>query len=104
MELIKTGRDEHMYNPEPIDTSDVVLPEDLVALTEKIAENVHNVWASGRIAEGWSYGDIKDVENKKTPLLVPYANLPESEKNYDRNTAMETLKMIVKVGYKLSKV
>jgi len=104
MEPIKAGRNEHMYNPEPIDTSDVVLPEDLVALTEKIAENVHNVWAVGRIAEGWSYGDIKDIENKKTPLLVPYANLPESEKNYDRNTAMETLKMIVKAGYKLSKV
>lgn len=92
-----------MYKPEPIDTSDVILPEDLAALTETMAENVHNVWAAGRIAEGWSYGDVKDVENKKTPLLIPYAELPESEKDYDRNTATETLKMIMKAGYKIRK-
>lgn len=92
-----------MYKPEPIDTSDVILPEDLAALTETMAENVHNVWASGRIAEGWTYGDVKDAENKKTPLLIPYAELPESEKDYDRNTATETLKMIMKAGYKIRK-
>ena len=90
-----------MYNPIPIDTGDVFLPEELLALTEKIAENVHNVWAAGRIAEGWVYGDKKDVERKTTPLLIPYSELPESEKEYDRNTALETLKLIVKLGYEI---
>lgn len=92
-----------MYNPVPIDTSDIVLPEELVALTEKIAENVHDVWAKGRISEGWTYGIKKDVETKTTPLLVPYEKLPEREKDYDRNTAFETLKLITKLGYDISK-
>ena len=92
-----------MYNPKPIDTSDVTLPEELLALTEEIAENVHDVWAVGRIADGWTYGETKDAAKKKTPLLVPYCELPESEKYYDRNTVLETLKLIVKLGYRLSR-
>lgn len=88
-----------MYEPKPIDTGDVTLPEDLLALTEKISENVHDVWAAGRLSEGWIYGTEKDAEKKTTPLLVPYSELPESEKEYDRNTALETLKLIVKLGY-----
>ena len=92
-----------MYDPKPIDTSDVILPAELVALTEKIAENVHDVWAVGRISEGWTYGVKKDTEQKKTPALVPYSELPESENDYDRNTAIETLKLIVKLGYTLER-
>ena len=92
-----------MYNPKPIDTSDVTLPEELFTLTEKIAENVHDVWAAGRIAEGWVYGEQKDAERKTTPLLIPYDELPEREKDYDRNTAFETLKLIVKMGYRIEK-
>lgn len=92
-----------MYTPKPIDTSDVSLPEELVALTEKIAENVHDVWSAGRMAEGWIYGEKKDAEKKTTPLLIPYSELPESEKAYDRNTAFETLRLIVKMGYRIEK-
>ena len=92
-----------MYNPKPVDTSDISLPEELLALTERIAENVHDVWAAGRIAEGWTYGEKKDAEKKTTPLLIPYDELSESEKDYDRNTAFETLKLIVKLGYTISK-
>lgn len=92
-----------MYLPKPIDTTDIVLSEDLLALTEKIAANVHDVWAAGRIAEGWTYGEEKNVELKTTPCLVPYDELPESEKDFDRNTAMETLRLIVKMGYKITK-
>ena len=83
-----------MYNPKPVDTTDVVLSDDLLELTEKIAENVHDVWAKGRIKEGWKYGPKKDIEKKETNQLVPYNELPESEKDYDRNTALETLKLI----------
>lgn len=91
------------YNPKPIDTADVTLPEELIALTEKIAENVHDVWAVGRIAQGWIYGSVRDDAKKETPCLVPYCELPESEKLYDRNTAIETIKLIIKMGYCITK-
>lgn len=90
-----------MYHPEPVDTSDITLPEELLELTEQIAENVHDVWAMGRIAEGWVYGERKDPQKKTTPLLVPFKALPESEKAYDRNTALETIKLIIRLGYRL---
>ena len=96
------GQDKSMYKPKPIDTRDIELPESLMALTERIAENVHDVWAVNKIKEGWTYGETKDLVNKTTPQLVPYSELPESEKEYDRNTAMETLRLIVKLGYKIS--
>ncbi len=92
-----------MYKPKPIDTSDIILPEELIVLTEKIAENVHDVWAAGRIAQGWTYGEKKEIERKTTPLLIPYMELPESEKEYDRNTALETIKLIIKMGYHIEK-
>lgn len=92
------------YNPMPINTEDVVIPEDLVALTEKIAENVHDVWAVGRLEQGWTYGPIRNEATKETPCLVPYTELSECEKEYDRNTAMETLKIIIKMGYRIEKV
>lgn len=90
-----------MYNPNPIDTSKIVLPSELLELTEKIAENVHDVWAQGRIREGWTYGPQRDDFKKETPCLVPYSELPDSEKEYDRNTAFETIKLIVSLGYEI---
>ena len=92
-----------MYQPAPIDTSSVILPQDILELTERIAQNVHDVWAQGRIAEGWVYGETKDPDKKTTPLLIPYDELPESEKDYDRNTAMESLKLILLLGYEIRK-
>ena len=92
-----------MYKPQPVDTSKVVLPEDLNALVEIIAKNVHEVWSKERIKEGWTYGPIRDDIKKTTPCLVPYEELPESEKEYDRKTAFETLKLVVKLGYKIEK-
>lgn len=90
-----------MYTPNPADTSKIVLPEELVLLTEKIAENIHDVWAQGRIKEGWTYGEKRDDVKKQTPCLVPYAELPESEKEYDRNAATETIKLILSLGYEI---
>ena len=92
-----------MYTPNPVDTSKIVLNEDLLALTEKIAENVHEVWANGRIADGWTYGVGRDDNARTTPCLVPYNELSEEEKSFDRNTAMETLKFITALGYKIEK-
>ncbi len=92
-----------MYTPHPINTDNVSLSDDLLELTEKIAENVHEVWALNRIKEGWTLGEKRDDKLKKTPCLVPYSELSETEKNYDRNTAMETLKLIISLGYNISK-
>ncbi|MBQ4559384.1 MAG: Ryanodine receptor Ryr [Tyzzerella sp.] len=92
-----------MYIPKPIDTTSIHLSNDLLELTEIIAENVHEVWAEGRIKEGWTYGTVRNDEKKETPCLVPYHELPEIEKEYDRNTAMETIKLITKLGYKIKK-
>ena len=92
-----------MYTPNPIDTTNIILPADLLDLTEKIAENVHEVWSKGRIAEGWTYGEKRDDSKKETPCLVPYSQLPESEKEYDRNTALETIKIILSMGYEIKK-
>ena len=90
-----------MYKPNPIDTSKVSLDQNLLELTEKIAENVHDIWALGRMNEGWTYGPKRDDEKKHHPCLVPYEELSDGEKEYDRNTALETLKMISALEYKI---
>ncbi len=92
-----------MYKPNPIDTSDVVLSDELLALTEKLAENVHEVWSENRIKEGWTFGEKRNDEKKETPCLVPYSELSEIEKDYDRNTAMQTLKLILSLGYEIKR-
>ena len=92
-----------MYEPKPIDTRAVRLPEDMEVLMERIAENVHEHWSIGRIREGWTYGPQRDDEKKTHPCLVPYDQLPDSEKEYDRTTAAETLKLILALGYTIEK-
>ena len=91
------------YSPKPIETSDVELSKDLLDLTEKLAGNTHEVWAKRRFEEGWKFGLVRDDDKKTNPCLVPYEELPESEKEYDRKTALETLKLIMKLGYKIYK-
>lgn len=91
------------YKPQPIDTSDVELPSELNELVEKLARNVHDVWAKSRIDEGWHYGEQRNDNEKLHPCLVDYDNLPETEKEYDRNTAIGTLKLISKLGFKISR-
>ncbi len=93
-----------MYNPKPINTDNVKLPDELLELTEKIAEQVHDVWSAGRISDGWTYGAERNDEKKTHPCLVPYDDLPDSEREYDRNTALATLKLIVALGYRIEKV
>ncbi|MBI1917939.1 MAG: Ryanodine receptor Ryr [Planctomycetes bacterium] len=87
------------YVPNPLDTSSVRLPDELAALTERLAENTHDLWAVRKLADGWTYGPSTDVTTKKHSDLVPYAELPEGKKAYDRDTAMGTLKLILTLGY-----
>lgn len=91
------------YIPQPIDTNDVVLPEELSQLAEQMAKNVHEIWAQTRIAQGWTFGSERNDAEKRHPCLVPYEELPEEERVYDRNTSIETLKFIVSNGYEIRK-
>ena len=91
------------YTPQPIDTTDVKLPEELEQLVEEMAKNVHEIWAQGRINQGWTYGEKRDDVLKHHPCLIAYEDLPEEEKVYDRNTSVETLKLIMKLGFKIEK-
>jgi hypothetical protein len=89
------------YQPQPIDTSAIKLSPELTALTEKLAENAHDLWARQRLADGWKLGKARDDASKTHPCLVAYSELPESEKRYDRLAAMETLKSILALGYRI---
>ena len=79
------------------------LPQELSELTEQLAARVHDIWAEGRISEGWTWGPQKDPQARRTPQLVPYDELPESEKEFDRRTALGTLQMIQSLGYEIRK-
>ncbi len=92
-----------LYAPQPIDTSKVELSADLLELTELLARNTHEVWATRRLAEGWKYGATRNDTEKLHPCLIPYEDLPENEKEYDRNTAAEILKLAITLGFNIIK-
>jgi RyR domain len=92
-----------MYEPKPIDTAGVTLSAELSALTERLAENAHDIWAKQRMSEGWSVGPQRDPQEKKHPCLVPYRDLPDSEKEYDRQAALGTLRAILALGYQIKR-
>src|SRR4051812_27077281 len=94
---------ESQYDPKPIDTKNVTLDPEVEELTEKLAENNHDHWALQRRADGWRYGPNRDDERKEHPGLVPYAELSDAEKAYDRTSSMETLKTIVALGFRIEK-
>ena len=89
------------YQPAPIDVTQISLSPELLQLTERLAENTHDLWAAQRLAQGWTLGAQRDDAKKTHPCLVPYAQLPESEKEYDRIAAIGTLKAILRLGYQI---
>ncbi len=89
------------YTPSPLDTSAIALSPELQALTERLAENAHDIWAEQRLSEGWRHGPQRDDAKKLHPCLVPYAELPDSEKEYDRLAALGTLKAMLALGYEI---
>lgn len=91
------------YEPQPINLDDIELTDDLVELREAIAENAHEVWAAARKKEGWTYGKVRDDEHRKHPDLIPYSALPDSEKEYDRIMALNTIKLVRKLGFDIVK-
>ena len=89
------------YQPHPIDTARVTLPASLAPLVEQLAEHNHDIWARQRIADGWILGEKRDDQAKHHPDLIPYADLSDGEKQYDRNSVIETLKAIVALGHRI---
>lgn len=97
--VVVNTTDKFVYEPYPISLNDVELSDELAELREAIAENAHEIWAKNRTDQGWTYGPQRNDEKKETPDMVPYCNLPESEKLYDREMAMQTLKLVKKLGF-----
>jgi len=95
--------DTKTYHPKLINLEHVELPEGFDELREAIAENAHDMWALERQSEGWTYGPERDDSKLETPDMVPYAQLPESEKEYDRIMAEDTLRLLIALGYKIEK-
>ena len=91
------------YSPTPIDTSKITLSGNLLDLTEKLAENAHDNWAVQRISEGWKYGPSRNDQTREHPDLVPYEDLPNTEKEYDRIAALQTLRAIIALGHTIEK-
>lgn len=92
------------YEPQPINLEGIRLTDDLTELREAIAENAHDVWAAARIKDGWTYGPVRDDVSKKHPDLVPYSSLPDGEKEYDRLMALDTIKLVKKLGFDIVKL
>lgn len=95
--------DKFVYEPSPIALDDVELSDDLIELREAIAENAHEVWAFNRKQEGWRYGPKRDDVQKLHPDMIAYSQLPESEKLYDREMAINTIKLVKKLGWEIVK-
>lgn len=91
------------YKPQPIDTSQIQLSGDILDQIELLAKNAHDVWAQQRFAEGWTWGPERNDPQKKSPNLIPYEKLPESEKEYDRQMTILTIKAMAALGYKIEK-
>lgn len=95
--------DGHTYYPKLIDLQHISLPSGYEELREAIAENAHDMWARERQSEGWSYGPKRDDAKLETPDMVPYSELPDSERQYDRVMAADTLKLLIALGYRIEK-
>ena len=90
---------QNQYQPKPLDTTDIQLPEELMPLIEQMARNVHEVWAEGRVSQGWTWGPERSDRLRQHPCLVSYEELSEEERDYDRHTALSTLRLIMKLGF-----
>ena len=101
--VVTNTTDRFVYEQSPIALDDVPRDDDLTELQAAIAETAHEIWAQNRTSQGWTYGPERNDPQKQTPDMVPYCNLPESEKLYDREMAMQTLKLVKKLGFEIKR-
>lgn len=91
------------YKPGPINTDGIELDNQLQEIVEQLARNSHENWAAQRLKDGWTYGAERDDERKQHPCLIPYEELEESEKKYDRVLAEEVIKALLALGYTIKR-
>lgn len=103
MKKTENHETKQVYLPQPVDTNGVVVPKQLMELVEEMSRNVHEVWAKSRMDQGWTWGQQRDDIMKTHPGLVPYDELTEEEKDYDRDTCLQTIKLILKLGFRITK-
>lgn len=91
------------YQPQPADLSGIILDQEIRDSIDKIARNVHEVWALERLDQGWRYGESMSRGEKTHPSLVPYDELPEKEKVLDVKTTEQVIKMLLHLGFRIEK-
>ena len=101
--MVRVLQEAGEYDPQPINLDDIELTDDLQELREAIAENAHDVWAEARMNDGWTFGPERNDTLKHHPDLIPYSALPDSEKEYDRLMALNTIKLVRKLGFDIVK-
>lgn len=101
--LVQASSEGMEYIPHPIDVTDVDLDDQLMELSEAIAENAHEIWAEARRSEGWRFGPTRNDVRKEHPDMIPYYELPEGEKYYDRAMALNTIRLVKKLGFNIGR-
>lgn len=91
------------YKPKPIPTEHVALSGEILELVELLAENAHDIWASERLQDGWTFGPERDDTNHRHPCLVAYARLSERDRDYDRTMVIGSIKAILALGFTISR-
>ena len=91
------------YRPQPLDIAHVEIPLELDSLLEKLAVNVHDIWADQRLKDGWKFGPERDDAKKEHPCLRPFNELPVAEQEYDRRVVRDTLRAVLTLGYRIEK-
>ena len=91
------------YKPKPIHIEHIVLSGEILELVELLAENAHDIWASERLRDGWTFGPERDDTERRHPWLVPYAQLPDRERDYDRTMVIGSIRAILALGFTISR-
>ncbi|XP_067629181.1 ryanodine receptor isoform X7 [Eurosta solidaginis] len=91
--------DDTAFVPNPVDTTGITLPSSVDQIKEKLAENIHEMWALNKIEAGWSWGEQRDDYHRIHPCLTQFEKLPLPERKYDSQLAVQTLKTILALGY-----
>ncbi|XP_071665441.1 ryanodine receptor 3 isoform X11 [Patagioenas fasciata] len=91
------------FDPKPVNTANLVLPEKLEYIVSKYAEHSHDKWAFDKTNSGWKYGVSLDENMKTHPLIRPFKTLTEKEKEIYRWPARESLKTMLAMGWSLER-
>lgn len=71
---------------------------------ELLARAEHDRWSAERLDAGWTYGPLRDEERRTTPYLVPYDELTEQMRDYDREAVSEIPSLVALAGLRVVRV